>query len=94
MMRFVAMTTFSIFLQLAIAQATQSESEALEDTVVRGQSVQDRRTYPAGTLKDRQKESINGVACTRSDGAVVRPETRSGDKVYKKCVDEANRIKQ
>ena len=60
------------------------------DAVVKGQSAQDRRTYPAGSLQATQKESsIQGTNCLDGRGSSFAP----GTKGYKKCVDQANRVK-
>lgn len=59
------------------------------DEVSTGQSAIERKTTPAGTMKNVKKyDSIKGVNCTDTNGREFAPNSRG----YKKCVDYANRV--
>ncbi|MBC7713852.1 MAG: hypothetical protein H7177_10965 [Rhizobacter sp.] len=77
-------------------QTTKSKPDASSipkvyrvDSVRSGMSATEKRTHPAGSLQASKPSSINGTTCLDGTGKEFTPTSKG----YRKCVDQANRVK-
>lgn len=75
------------------AQTTRNEKSpdamVWNEDVVSGQSIEAKKVNKAGSMQATRASSITGTTCLDARGKEFTPT----DKGYRKCVDNANRIK-